>query len=208
MALAMATSSGYIEPARSLRNIPEALVVELVDETEANRPLQKHLLPLLAQDPRASVRERVASAASTLAPHSIEAAEALVEKLANDSSPSVRTAASRSLASILESAHPLLRIEIVSRWSLSPQVSQRRVIARALRGKTSVFVSDLALEELSTDEDSEVRALAARAMTERLDEAPQAYERALARLAADPHPRVARTVSRLQAIAAARHERA
>jgi hypothetical protein len=208
VALSIAASSGLIEPTGSLQKIPEAIMVELVDDTRAERGLPKQLLRLLAADPRPSVRERVASAASSLAPHFMEDAEQLIARLCADESLAVRTASTRALTNALALAPPLLRIEIVSRWSLSPHVSQRRAIARALRNTTSVFVSDLALEELSKDEDTEVRALAARAIARRFLEAPEAYGRALARLGADPHPRVARTVTRLKALDVARLTRA
>ena len=98
---------------------------------------------------------------------------------------------------MLAAAPPLDRPAIVGRWTLATRASERAAIARALRSRTPVFVSDLALEELSTDPDPTVRASAARAMAHRIHEAPVAYARTLSRLTEDIDPRVERTARRL-----------
>jgi HEAT repeat protein len=70
-------------------------------------------------------------------------------------------------------------------------------MARALQGRTPVFVSDLALEELAKDSEADVRAASARAMARRIHEAPVGYAEALSRLAEDQDPKVERTARRL-----------
>jgi hypothetical protein len=196
-ALAVAAGAGFVEPAGILRRIPEQAIIELVDEADEEVPTS--LLSLLARDARASVRKRVAERTPVLASVSVGEAERLVQALCADPSPEVRAEAARGLVSVLEASPPLSRLELVSRWALSERVGERMAIARTLRSHVAVFVSDLALEELSNDESPEVRAVAARAMAHRRAEAPDTYERALARLADDPEARVQRTARRLNA---------
>jgi soluble cytochrome b562 len=196
-AIAVAASSGFVEPTRILRQIPEDDIIELVEDSDEEVP--RGLLPLLARDVRARVRQRVAERTATLVSASVEEAERLVQKFSRDPSPEVRATAARGLVRVLASAPPLQRLELVSRWALSPRVGERLTIARALQNPVAVFVSDLALEELSNDDAPEVRAVAARAMAHRFAEAPDAYGRALTRLADDPEARVQRTARRLNA---------
>jgi hypothetical protein len=196
-AVAVAAGAGFVEPTRILRRIPEDLIIELVEEADEEVP--RGLLPLLAKDARARVRQRVAERTAALASASVEEAERLVRELARDPSAEVRAEAARGLASVLAFARPLQRLELVSRWALSPQLGDRLAIARALQSRVAVFVSDLALEMLSNDDIPEVRAVAARAMARRIAEAPDIYERALSRLADDEEPRVKRTARRLNA---------
>jgi hypothetical protein len=139
----------------------------------------------------------VAGAAAAVGQRSLDDAQALVQRLCSDDSARVRVAAAQSLAAVLAAAPPLARPEIVSLWALSPRTAERAAVARALRRPIAVFVSDLALTELSNDVDPEVRALAARAMARRIHEAPEGFGRELRRLRDDPHPRVARTARRL-----------
>jgi hypothetical protein len=196
-AIAVAAGSGFVEPTRILRQIPEDDIIELVENDDEEVP--KGLLPLLARDVRARVRQRVAERTATLASANVEEAERLVQKFSRDPSPEVRAEAARGLVRVLASAPPLQRLELVSRWALSPQVGERLTLARALQSHVSVFVSDLALDELSNDDSPDVRAVAARAMARRFTEAPDAFERALSRLADDQEPRVQRTARRLNA---------
>ena len=194
-AIAIAGSTGVFEPTASLLTIPESVIIDLVDDSDDD--MKRRYLSLLAQDARTSVRERVAVAALALSKRQPADAEELLRSLSSDVSVRVRAAAGRSLASMLASAPPLDRLAMVGRWTLSPRASERAAIARALQTRTPVFVSDLALEELSNDPAPDVRAAAARAMAHRIHEAPDAYARSLTRLAADPDARVERTARRL-----------
>jgi hypothetical protein len=194
---AIASGFGIISPQAGAFVRPEAGFMECVEEAGNEGFVPRSLLARVAKDSRVVVRERIAEAAAKLALRSVDEAEHLIQKLCADVSPRVRRAAARSLRAVLAEAPPLWRLEIVSRWALSPRASERAAIARALRSHTAVFVSDLALEELSGDRDPHVRALAARAMAHRFHEAPKAYRRILGRLCADPDPRVARTARRL-----------
>lgn len=196
-AVMVAGAAGFAEPAASLRGIPEEIIIDLVDDPENEGVVRSGLLTLLAADPRARVRERVAGAAAAVGQRSLDDAQALVQRLCSDDSARVRVAAAQSLAAVLAAAPPLARPEIVSLWALSQRTAERAAVARALRRPIAVFVSDLALAELSNDVDPEVRALAARAMARRIHEAPESYGRELQRLRGDPHPRVARTARRL-----------
>jgi hypothetical protein len=194
-AIAIAAGAGFVEPSVSLMTIPASAIIDLVEDTGPNE--KRRYLPLLAKDARAAVRERVAEAAGTLAEALPENAERLIRELAADVSPRVRAAAGRSLASLLARAAPLDRLALVSRWTLSPNASERAAMARALQSRTPVFVSDLALEELAKDADADVRVATARAMARRIHEAPVGYAEALARLADDSDPKVERTARRL-----------
>ena len=194
-AIAIAAGTGVFEPAASLLSIPESVIIDLVEESDDD--LKRRYLALLAKDARTRVRERVAQAVVTLAERQPADAEELIRGLCGDVSPRVRAAAGRSLASMLASAPPFERLAIVGRWTLSPRASERAAIARAMQTRTPVFVSDLALEELSSDPAPDVRAAAARAIARRIHEAPDAYARTLTRLTSDPDTRVERTARRL-----------
>jgi hypothetical protein len=196
-AIAIAAGTGFVEPSVSLMTIPESVLIELVNDEEAEPHDRRRFLALLAKDARATVRERVADAAGTLAERQPEHAEGLIRELSTDTSPRVRVAAGRSLASLLAVAAPLDRLALVSRWTLSPNASDRAAMARGLQSRTPVFVSDLALEELSNDSEAEVRAATARAMARRIHEAPVGYARALSHLTEDPDRKVQRTARRL-----------
>jgi hypothetical protein len=198
-AMTIAASAGFLDAATSLLTIPESVIIDLVDDADDDPPQKKHVLLLLAKDARDTVRERVAQAA-VLRERLPAEGEKLLRELSADRSMRVRTAVGKSLASLLESAAPLARLEIVGRWALSPNAHERAAVARALSSSVPVFVSDLALEELSRDSASDVRALAARAMARRIREAPESYSRALARLSEDPARRVRRTAHRLLAV--------
>ena len=199
-AIAIAAGAGFVEPAISLMTIPESVIIDLVDDEDGEAHEKRRFLPLLAQDARAAVRERVADAAGALAERQPEQAERLIVQLASDASPRVRAAAGRSLASLIAAAPPLDRLALVSRWTLSPNATDRAAMARALQSRTPVFVSDLALEELSNDTEADVRAATARAMARRIHEAPAGYAQALSRLAEDPDPKVERTARRLLSV--------
>jgi HEAT repeat protein len=196
-AIAIAGSTGLFEPTASLLTIPEAVIIDLVDDSDDD--MKRRYLSLLAKDARTGVRERVAVAALALAKRQPADAEELLRSLAGDVSVRVRAAAGKSLAAMIESAPPFERPAIVGRWTLSPRASERAAIARALQTRTPVFVSDLALEELASDPAPDVRASAARAMARRIHEAPAAYARTLTRLSVDPDVRVERTARRLLA---------
>jgi HEAT repeat protein len=196
-AIAIAAGAGFVEPAVSLMTIPESVIIDLVDDDDGELREKRRFLLLLAKDARVAVRERVAEAAGALAERQPEQAEGLVRHLSSDASPRVRAAAGRSLASLLAAAPPLDRLALVSRWTLSPNATDRAAMARALQSRTPVFVSDLALEELSNDTEADVRAATARAMARRIHEAPDGYARALSRLAEDGDPKVERTARRL-----------
>jgi len=198
-AIAIAAGTGLFEPAASLLTIPESVIIDLVEDSEDDPATKRRTLALLAMDARTAVRERVAQAVRTLAERLPGDAEELLRGLSHDVSSRVRAEVGRSLASMLAAAPPLDRPAIVGRWTLATRASERAAIARALQSRTPVFVSDLALEELSTDPDPSVRVASARAMARRIHEAPDAYARTLSRLADDIDPRVERTARRLLA---------
>jgi hypothetical protein len=198
-AVAIGAGAGFFEPTASLLRIPESVLIEMVSGTTDEPTEKRRYLKLLTMDARDGVRERVAQAAGPLAQRFPADAETLVRALSGDISPRVRSAASRALAELLESAPPFDRVALVARWSLSNHASERVAIARALRTRTPVFVSDLALAGLASDPDPRVRADAARSMARRIHEAPDTYLRTLAALSADDDPRVERTARRLLA---------
>ncbi|HMI92551.1 MAG TPA: HEAT repeat domain-containing protein [Polyangiales bacterium] len=134
------------------------------------------LLQLVSRDPRVQVRARVAELAGSVwrnAP--LEAAHEVLVLLCTDPSARVRAAAGRGLAQLIERSAPADRIELISAWSTSSDLHRRTAIARALCAQCPMFVTDLAIEQLASDESAEVRSAALDAAAAHFAEAPSIY---------------------------------
>ena len=188
-AVAVAFTTGLVDPAPSLLELPAELLGEVVEEVEDDEwqpASRKLLLTLLAHDPRPFVRGHVAERADILWDDDPVETEILLGVLARDSSPQVRTAAGRGLERILERGSPLDRVMLVAKWTTSDAPSERAAIAAALRGPTPVLIEDLAIDQLARDPTHAVRRLAVEAAARHHPENPDAYARVIARLASDP----------------------
>ncbi len=204
VALAVAAGVGGLRPGSRLLQIPEGLVSEVVDAVGDNEPEwskddRRRVLSVLASDPRAVVRVRVAETAGALMPDFVTEAEKLLRTLANDHAPSVRAAAARGLETVLARATPIDRVEIVCQWAASECVAEREAVARALSARVPTLVTDLVIEQLSRDSSASVRLAALRAAASHFDEHPGAYRNVTERLSVDKSRRVRRVARRLSA---------
>jgi hypothetical protein len=174
-------SSGASTAAAALAEIPDDVASDLIDEIddtdEAGWGLHDRIgaLMLLTHDPRAVVRARVARSARTLWDTAPDDALALVRQLLRDPSSVVVQTARSTLGEIIERASPARRIEIVCDFTVSSEAAERVAIGCALSRNTPVFVTDIAISELSRDENAEVRALAILAAERHYREAPGTY---------------------------------
>lgn len=204
VALAVAAGVGGIRPGSRLLQIPENLVSEVVDAVGENEPEwskddRRRVLSVLASDPRAVVRVRVAETAAALMPDFVTESEKLLRVLANDHVPSVRSAAARGLEGVLSRATPIDRVEIVCQWAASERVAEREAVARSLSSGVATLVTDLVIEQLSRDLSAPVRLAALRAAAIHYDEHPAAYREVAERLATDKSRRVRRVARQLAA---------
>jgi HEAT repeat protein len=198
-AISIAVSAGLLDPAPSLARIPEELLADAVDQVDevVTKDDRRNLLLLLAQDPRDSVRVRVAAAAGGLAADFPNDAHELVRRLARDRSPAVRAAAAVGLCAVLEGVSAIQRLEMGCQWAVSEHLSERTAMANALGLRANVPLADLIMEQLAGDEEREVRTAAAQALVQRCYEAPVAYRALAQRLTADPERRVRRAARRV-----------
>jgi len=199
-AISMTVGAGCAMPATGLLHVPAEVVVDLVDDTEnlSWRGEDKQLLlNLLANDPRASIRARVAESAGTLWTNSKDDTNRLLRRLAGDPAAEVQWAAARGLTRVLEVAAPVDRLQTVCAWTTSPHRAEREAVARALCHPTQILAADLAISSLAADADPRVRRHAARAAAVRFHENPTHYARLAADLASDPDSRVRRSARRL-----------
>ena len=182
-------SSGAGVASAALGEIPVEVAGSLIDEIDEDDRTGWNIhdrigaLTLLTHDPRAVVRTRVARSAHTLWDSAPDEALQLVRQLLRDPEPEVALAAGTALEHLIDRASPARRIEIVCDLTVSTEASDRIAIARALSRPTPLFVTDIAITELSRDTNPEVRALALSAAERHFREAPGAY-RAIALVAA------------------------
>jgi hypothetical protein len=198
-AAALAVSCGYAEAAPALLKVPEAAVVDALDDDAGSggTPERRAILRLLAADPRVSVRSRVPLWAGTMWFDEPAEAEALVRELASDPAVEVRDAAAAGVSVLLAVASPIDRMRIVADWSLAEGPSARIAIASALRLPIGVVGVASAIEHLAADPDAAVRTRALEAAERRYDEAPAAYRAVAIRLTHDEDPAVRRLAARL-----------
>jgi hypothetical protein len=185
--LALGAGAGTGGAAFSPQILGDWVDAELADESEAS--------PSDTIESAERAATRASAAVAALWPQAKERVEHLVKKLAGGESATARIGAAAALGRILEIASPVERIEIVCRWTVSPEVRERTAIARALGLPTPVFVADLALTELARDESAEVRAASAGAILRHFHENPEAYGRAAEDLLKDSDPMVRRAAS-------------
>jgi len=159
-------------------------VQALVDEAESgDLDLQLDRVSLmrrLAVSPSRALRAQVAKVAAVAEP---DGAQALLRQLAHDPAGSVRLAAARGLARYMDHADAWQRASIESRWARAPREDERVAFALALGHVRPDFLTDLALQELSSDPRPRVRRAALATARELLPLQPDAYVRiAAARL--------------------------
>lgn len=202
-AVSIAVGCGAMLPLPRLLSIRGELVEDVVEalgdkkEPGWRKEDQKRVLLLLANDPRGTVRARVARAATVLMPEWTDDAQRVLLQLARDESAGVRAAAEQGFEVLLERASPVARVEIVCRGSVSEHARERLAVAKALCSATPVMVADLVIEELSRDVDVGVRLAALQAAQHRFADNPKAY-RAIAqqRMEEDPKRRVRHAAQR------------
>lgn len=203
-ALAIAASCGALRARPRLLELPETLVYEMVDAVVSDEPDwskddRRRVLTLLSNDPRAAVRARVAQAAVDLATDWQSDAQRLLSKLSTDSSGLVRAAATCGLEELLQRSTPIERVELVCQWAGAPHAAEREAIARALCSKVSTLVTDLVLQQLSSDDTAAVRTAAVRAARSHFEENPRVYRELLEERASDSSRRVRRAARRVLA---------
>jgi HEAT repeat protein len=201
-ALAIAASFGAVRVRPRLLELPESLVCDLLEavgDRKAGRKREDRgrVLNLFAGDPRDSVRVRVADALGALAWEGSSDSMRLLEALATDPSPLVRSAAAHGLENVLESAAPIDRIEIVCRWATAAEAAQREALARALCSAVPTPVTDLVLAQLAADADARVRLSAIRASERHFADHPASYSEIAESCAMDSNRRVRRAARRL-----------
>jgi len=175
----VASCCGLVDPTSALAEVPAELVINSMEDAD-RMPWPPDdlgaLLQLVSRDPRVQVRARVAELAGSVwrnAP--LEAAHEVLVLLCTDPSARVRAAAGRGLAQLIERSAPADRIELISAWSTSSDLHRRTAIARALCAQCPMFVTDLAIEQLASDESAEVRSAALDAAAAHFAEAPSIY---------------------------------
>jgi hypothetical protein len=204
LSIALGTSGAA---AAELAELPSEVLADLVAEIEQSdeeRGIKLGVLRLLAHDPRGEVRARVVEAAACLWPESREAALELVRALGSDREDKVRVAAANSLTRLLYLASPAERVELVCSWTIAEGAPERLSMARALSSRVPVLVADLALRQLATDGDPEIRAAAIRAALQRYEDDPRTYRHLGQEHLRDPDRAVRRAARRLLAHAGIR----
>lgn len=115
-----------------------------------------------------------------------------LRRLARDTSDHVRVSAAVTLARAIERASAPARIDLVCTWALSKDKDERLALARALTWSTPVFVADLVLEQLASDESRAVRAAALAAVAKHFHEDSRAYVRVVSQCVNDADVNVRR----------------
>jgi hypothetical protein len=201
VALSIALGTGTAG-ASELAELPSEVLADIVSEveqSETDRDTRLGVLRLLSRDARGDVRARVAEAAACLWPDGKEEALELVRSLAHDGSPKVRAGAANGLSRALYLASPAERIEVVCNFAIAEAPAERLAMARALSSSVPVLVADLALQQLASDAQPEIRAAALRAALNRLEEDPATYRRLAEELVTDSDRNVRRAARRLLA---------
>jgi HEAT repeat protein len=175
----VASCCGMVDPTNALAELPAELVIDSMEDVERT-PFQPDdlgaLLQLVSRDPRVQVRARAAELAGSVWRNvPLPVAQEVLLRLSGDPSARVRAAAGRGLAQVIERAAPADRIELISEWSTSTDPDRRVAIARALCAQCPMFVTDLAIEQLASDPNAEVRAAALEAAAAHFVEAPTVY---------------------------------
>lgn len=196
-------TSGAGVASAALAEIPVEVASDLIDEIDEDEHAGWNVhdrvgaLTLLSHDPRPVVRTRVARSARTLWDSAPDEALQLVRQLLRDPAPEVALAAGAALEHLIDRASPARRIEIVCDLTVSPEAAERLAIGRALSRPTPLFVTDIAITELSRDTNPEVRALALSAAERHFREAPGAYRAIALAAAADSDAAVRDAACRL-----------
>jgi hypothetical protein len=179
--------------ATSLSELPTEVLCELIDDAERtaqSRPQMARVLSLLLDDKREAVRAQVAQAMGSLWPQPMGDAAGELRRLSRDESDSVRVSAAVGLARAIERATAPERIDLVCTWALSDNPDERLALARALTWSTPVFVADLVLEQLASDQTPAVRAAALAAVAKHFHENSTTYSQIVMQCAGDPDPNV------------------
>jgi HEAT repeat protein len=156
----------------------DPFVVALVDEVERSNhelPNRQSVLRRLAFSTSPVIRARVAEAAGALGSEDLGAGLALIKLLSHDSAGSVRAAAARGLAHMIEQLPDALRTAVESEWATARAPGERVVLARALGLSTPSWLTDLAIGELASDQNVAVRRAALQAVGQQLEKNPGAY---------------------------------
>jgi len=175
-----------------------ALVDVLVDEVERDEqrpPDRQGVLRRLAASASPAIRARVAEAAGGLGGEELGASLSLLQLLSVDGVPSVRSAAARGLAHVIDHAPDLVRTAIESQWATATASEQRQVAALAIGQSSPDWLTDLVIAELARDRDARVRRAALEAAQRQLDSQPGAYVELAATRLGDPDRQV-RTAAR------------
>lgn len=201
---AIAFNSGSVLNARTgLAEIPEPVILDLLSEVEGEDWRKNDLIrltELLTEDPRMQVRRRAAEMLKALGGNdSWGRIEPILLKLARDSEPEVRASVTETMAHWLSSLDGLARARLVLEWSVSADSKIRLVLAQALSSGVPSFGTDLALEYLCEDADSEIRKAAIEAVKGRFQENPDFYNEILKRMSMDRNRAVRRAARRAMA---------
>jgi hypothetical protein len=141
----------------------------------------------------------VADAAPGLAGGSFSGAEGVLRTLADDPEPEVRETVAAALSRLVDGAPAADRFEIVSRWSLSERVSERRAAARVLASCAPAFGDVAILAHLAGDAHREVRRNALQAVRARFAQDRPVLEATAVPALRDPDRKVRRMARRLLA---------
>jgi hypothetical protein len=188
--IAIAVTAG-LDPGPGLQELPVQVVTELAEEavgSDWESDDRRRLLRLLANDPRAPVRARVADVAGAVCDPTCEGAHEVLRDLVTDRVQRVREAVAHGLAELLGRASPCERTAIACEWVLSPEPSVRAAVASSLGmlgQRVPVVLSDLMLEVLATDDEPKVRVRAASALAQAVAHDPRANIGLLRRLVYD-----------------------
>lgn len=177
-----------------------ALVDVLVDEVERDEqrpPDRQGVLRRLAASASPAIRARVAEAAGGLGGEELGASLSLLQLLSVDGVPSVRSAAARGLAHVIDHAPDLVRTAIESQWATATASEQRQVAALALGQSSPDWLTDLAIGELARDRDARVRRAALGAAQRQLDSHPGAYVQLAVTRLSDPDRQVRHAARKL-----------
>jgi hypothetical protein len=201
---AIAFSSGSAEAARSdLAMIPEPIMEEFLEDVDNDewRPADFFsLAELLAGDPRSKIRYLIAELFTRIRSDLLNGdLEPVLAKLAKDKDPLVQSTLTRSITSWLSHLDELDRARVVLEWALSDDAPVRQAIAAAISHGVSALWVDFAVEHLSEDESSDVRAAVVEAAQNRFHENPALYFEILGRLCSDETRSIKRSARRATA---------
>jgi hypothetical protein len=122
--------------------------------------------------------------------------EPILLKLAGDSDPAVRSAATGTIAHWMAGLDGFGRARLVMEWAVSEAAAIRLTLAQALSFGIPSFGADLAVEHLGQDEDPAIRIAAIEAAKNRFPENPDSYHRILKHLSLDKRRSVRKAARR------------